>query len=250
MPPNAETGSHGPRTLERFLRGGAKRDAARRGVLHDAAGDPGAPARHGPHSGVDVEQVVEGKFLALALGEIPGAARLFRHVESRALSRVLAVTERHEPLHRQPEPAWQALFHRGEEAGDGRVVIRQVCENLGGELPSQDLVDLALAQLLQHEGIVERIGDDDDLGVVLRRRAEHRWPADIDVLYRVIEGDARLRHRLLEGIEVHRHQVDRLDSVPGDRGPVLREVAPGEDAAVHGGVQRLHPAVEHLGEGR
>jgi hypothetical protein len=104
--------------------------------------------------------------------------------------------------------------------------------------PSQDLVDPALAQLLQHR-VVERIGDDDDLGVVLRRRAEHRWPADVDVLHRIIEGDARLGHRLLEGIEVHRDEVDRLDSVPGDRGPMLREVARARMPPLRR-VQRLH----------
>ncbi len=147
------------------------------------------------------------------------------------------------------EPARQALFHRGEEARDGAVVVGEVREHLGGELAAHHLVDPALAQLLQHDGIVERIGDDDDLGVVLRRRAEHRWPADVDVLHRIVEGDARLGHRLLEGIEVDRDEVDRLDAVPRDGGAMLGEVAPREDAAVHRGVQRLHPAVEHLGEG-
>ena len=52
-----------------------------------------------------------------------GAAGLLGDVERRALFRVLAVAEQHEPLHRQAEAARQSLFHRREEAGDGTVVI-------------------------------------------------------------------------------------------------------------------------------
>ena len=51
-----------------------------------------------------------------------------------------------------------------------------------------------------------------------------------------------------ERIEVHDDEIDRRDAVLGDRRHVLGQVAPREQAAVHRGVQRLHAAVEHLGE--
>ena len=54
------------------------------------------------------------------------------------------------------------------------------------------------------------------------------------------------RHRRLERIEVAHDQVDRLDAVFLQRGPVLGIVAHGEDAAVDVRMQRLDPAVEHL----
>ena len=50
------------------------------------------------------------------------------------------------------------------------------------------------------------------------------------------------------GIEVHDHEVDRLDAVLAHRRHVRREVAAAEEAAVDLRVQRLHAAVEHLGE--
>ena len=56
------------------------------------------------------------------------------------------------------------------------------------------------------------------------------------------------RPRRLEGIEIHRHQIDGRDPVPGDGVEMRLLIAPGEDAAVNSRMQRLHPPVEHLGE--
>ena len=61
--------------------------------------------------------------------------------------------------------------------------------------------------------------------------------------------DARAGHGRLEGVEVHHHQVDGLDAVRPHGGHVLgvgraRPAAPPWIARV----QRLHPAVHHLGE--
>ena len=50
------------------------------------------------------------------------------------------------------------------------------------------------------------------------------------------------------GIEVDADEVDRLDAVLLHRGDVLGVVAQGEQAAVDFGMQRLDPAVHHLGE--
>ena len=57
-----------------------------------------------------------------------------------------------------------------------------------------------------------------------------------------------LRDRLLERVEVDADEVDRLDAVLLHRGDVLGVVALGEQAAVDLRVQRLDPAVHHLGE--
>jgi hypothetical protein len=48
-------------------------------------------------------------------------------------------------------------------------------------------------------------------------------------------------------VEVHHHQVERLDLHAGERFHVRRYTAVSEDAAVHARVQRLHAAVQHLG---
>ena len=54
------------------------------------------------------------------------------------------------------------------------------------------------------------------------------------------------RDRGFERIEVDDEDVDRGDAVVGERGHVLGPVAPREQAAVDGRVQRLDAAVEHL----
>ena len=54
--------------------------------------------------------------------------------------------------------------------------------------------------------------------------------------------------RLLERIQVHHHQLERHDALLGDRGHVVGAVAAAEDAAVDLGVERLDPAVHHLGK--
>ena len=48
------------------------------------------------------------------------------------------------------------------------------------------------------------------------------------------------------GIEVHHHQVDRLDAVRANRRLVVCVAAEVEQPAVNLGVERLHPAVQHF----
>jgi hypothetical protein len=82
--------------------------------------------------------------------------------------------------------------------------------------------------------------------MVLRRRADHRRPADVDVLDRVLERAVRLRHRRFERIEVHHHEIDRTDLVRLHLLAVLRVVAPRQQAAVNLRVQCLHAPVENF----
>ncbi len=57
--------------------------------------------------------------------------------------------------------------------------------------------------------IIIGIDDHRDIVVVLRRRADHRRAADIDILDAVIEARA-LRHRRLERIKADHQKIDRL----------------------------------------
>ncbi len=56
------------------------------------------------------------------------------------------------------------------------------------------------------------------------------------------------RDGLLERVEVHAHQVDRLDPLLGGGPQVLVVVAPRQQARVQPRVQRLHAPVHHLGK--
>ncbi len=59
---------------------------------------------------------------------------------------------------------------------------------------------------------------------------------------------AAARHGGLERVQVDHEQVDRPDGVGQHGGLVARVLADGEQPAVHQRVQRLQPAVHHLGE--
>ncbi len=52
----------------------------------------------------------------------------------------------------------------------------------------------------------------------------------------------------LEGVEVHRHQVEAVEPVLAELAHVLVAVGAGEQPGVHRGVERLDPAVEDLRE--
>ena len=86
------------------------------------------------------------------------------------------------------------------------------------------------------------------VGEVLRRAAQHRRPADVDHLDRLLLADAVPRGDLVERVEVDADQVEQLDPVLGERRQVGLDVAPGEETRVDVRVERLHPTAEHLRE--
>ena len=225
--------------------------AARVVVLDDHARRDLELARDPPRA-VEVEQVVERELLAVVLLDHR------QHVHPRAdlrvvrgaLVRVLAVREVDDLLVGADVEVREVLGPLGEPAGDARVVARGVGERLGGERLARLRGERALAHphLLEH-GVVA-LGRHDDRGVrvVLRRGADHRRAADVDVLDHLGVGDPAPRRRALERIEVHAHEVDRLDVVLLERLRVLGVLADGEQAGVELRVQRLDAAVHDLGE--
>ncbi len=120
--------------------------------------------------------------------------------------------------------------------------LRQVELGGGGHFA---LVGLHLGQ---HVGVVGRVGDDGDMRVVLGGGTHHGRPADVDVLDRVFQRAAGLGDGGRERVQVHHHQVDGRDVVLLQRGDMLGQVAARQDAGVHFRLQRLHAAIQHLGE--
>ena len=109
---------------------------------------------------------------------------------------------------------------------------------------------LGLPQLLQDRVVGLRLDHDRGEVEVLRRRADHRRPADVDVLDHLGLVDPAAGGRLLERVEVHAHEVDELDLVLLRGDHVGRVVAAGEQAGVELRVQRLDPPAHDLGEAR
>ena len=102
-------------------------------------------------------------------------------------------------------------------------------------------------ELGEHARVIVRVDHHRDVVVVLGRGADHRRSADVDVLDAVVEGRA-LRDRRLERIEIDHQQIDRRDAVLLHRCRVRGVVADRQQAAMHLRMQRLHPAVHHLGK--
>ena len=199
----------------------------------------------------DVEDVVERKLLAVELlRDLEEVA-----VERAFLMRILAVAELLLALEGQAE----SLAERGrlafagicaEPVGDRRVVGGDASEGLAREAPSRREGQRAvvLFHFVGDRGVVGGIDDDRDVGIILRRGAHQGRTADIDILDRFVAGDAGLRYRTLERIEVDDHQIDRLDSVILHLLLMARFGAAAQNSAVDFRMQRLHAAVEHLGK--
>ncbi len=105
------------------------------------------------------------------------------------------------------------------------------------------------AHLLKHGAKIVRVGRDSDIGMVLRRRADHRRPADIDVLDAIVIRRAA-RDRLFERIEIHIEKIDGEDVVRRHRGDMVGRVAHRQEPAMNGGMERLDAPIHHFRKAR
>src|SRR5690606_8873878 len=93
-------------------------------------------------------------------------------------------------------------------------------------------------------GIVAGVDHDGHVLMIFRGGTHHGRPADVDVLDGVGQRAVRLAHGGRKGVEVDRHQVDRLDAVLGHHRAV--QVTTAKNAAVDLRVQGLDPAIHHF----
>ena len=205
-----------------------------------------------------VEVVVVGHLLAVVQDGAAdaGALRLGEgrvRVHRRGLVRVLAVAQRvHEGHGHGALGRGRALADLAPQVlGHHRVVRRAVLVRLPGERLAHARVLLVGAvfvrEVVQQRLVVRGVHEHVHERVVLRGGADHRRAADVDVLHARREVGAR-SHRLAERVEVDGDDVDVPDVVLLHGGDVRVHVPAREDAAVHGGVQRLDAPVQHLGE--
>ena len=103
-------------------------------------------------------------------------------------------------------------------------------------------------ELFEHLRVVRRIDDDEHVAEVLGGGTDEARASDVDLFHQRVETRVRILRRLREGIEVDDDQVNRRYAVAGDRFEVVRAGTTRQDAGMDGGMQRLHPAVHHLGE--
>lgn len=98
--------------------------------------------------------------------------------------------------------------------GDDGIVGRDVGERLCGKRAPTLQRHAAPAQLIEDRGIVGGIGEDRDRLKVLRGGANHRRPANVDLLHRVRQRHRRVADRGREWVQIGGDEVDRRDPVP------------------------------------
>src|ERR1700675_1220862 len=101
-------------------------------------------------------------------------------------------------------------------------------------------------QLLEHTVVVLRPAYGNDRGEVLGGGPQERRAADVDHLDHAALVQLGPLDGELERIQVHTDQIERLDTVLGERGEVLFELAAAEDPRVDAGMQGLHAPAEYL----
>ena len=153
-------------------------DTAGVGVLEDGDGRLGKLGNQA-RGGGDVEDVVEGEFLAVELLEVVEESA----VELSLLMGVLAVAEAtgEGELEREGVAGGALVVEVG---ADGAVVGTGGGEGLHGEAGAELGRGLAAtgAHGLEHAGIVVGVDDDGDGAVVLRSAADHGGTADVNLL--------------------------------------------------------------------
>jgi hypothetical protein len=244
----------GKRLAPCFEQIGARRDAARVGVLDDHDGRVRfAELGDQLQRGIRIVDIVVAEFLALDLFGLGDAAgvRPGGNVEGSLLMRILSVAKWH--LQRGREgPAFRPallLVAKSKPLRDHGIVGGSQRERLGRHaLAEFERRRPAVAfQLGEELFIVCRIGDDRHVGVVLRGRTDHRGTADVDILNDFVATGAPHEGRF-ERIEIDDDEVDRRDSMLLHRRCVPGIVAHSEKSAVHLWMERLHPPIHHLRE--
>src|SRR6185436_8894789 len=95
-----------------------------------------------------------------------------------------------------------------------------------------------------------RTDDHSDVDRILRRGANHRGTADIDLFNGFFSRHARARDCLRKRIEIYNHEIDRLNSLLLHGGDMLRIVANPKQAAVYTWMKGLHASVHHFWKAR
>ena len=193
----------------------------------------GGPVQRGPLVGVLA--VAEGQRLA-AVGQVDRR----RQLGTTVVRGLVARRRRGRGLGGGggPDRLVEPGRHRGVvRGGQGERRARQPAARGGADPPVGP-------QLVEHHGVVGGVGEHGHRGVVLGRGADHGRAADVDHVLRARPAVGEVGDVDAERVDVHDHEVERLDALRGHVGLVGGVGRVGEDAAVHLGVQRDHPVPE------
>mmetsp|Transcript_22535 Transcript_22535/g.36534 ORF Transcript_22535/g.36534 Transcript_22535/m.36534 type:complete len:972 (-) Transcript_22535:1500-4415(-) len=249
------TKGRGPVTIKgpciRLFQRGPCRNAAGVGMFDDGTGRPLAcKFADQLKRRIGVIDVVIGQFLTLMLhrGSQPRTVRTVC-VKRRRLMRVLAITQRLGQGPAKGAATWHAAHLRGHPGAHRRVIgrrpgIGRLRQTLPQGIAGLPAIGLHLGQ---NSGIILNIDHHRHKPMVLRRRADHRRAANVDILDHF--GIFRpFGHGFFKRIEVHNDQIDGTNLMGLHRGHVVVVVAQGKQTAMDHGMQCLDAAIHHLGK--
>ena len=222
-------------------------------MLGDGDCRGGVVAGH-PIRGVEVEQVVERRPRAGQLGRVGDGARAVGRltVDRRALVGILPVAQVVHLFQDQRQAPRECVARDLVQVGrDLGVIGGHGTERIGGQLGSQLRRHVAQCLELRHDPtIVLRAGHRGHAGRVTRRGPKQRGPAHVDHLDRHVDADHLAPDLGREGLDVDDDQVDQADPLLDQLLQLFRDVAPGEDAGIDRGVERLDLATDERGDVR
>ena len=138
----------------------------------------------------------------------------------------------------------------GHPGCDGRVVGRRPFKGAGRQPPTLGQRCAAAAEGGEEFVVLFGAGHHRGERVVFGRGPHEAGTAHVDQFDRLASRAIGPGNSRLEGVEVDNHSVERVDAVVGEDSPVIGTVVAGEHAREDPRVERLHAAVEDLGEGR
>ena len=195
------------------------------------------------HRGVEVEEIVVRQLLALKLLE-----RMIGR-EGRGLMRILAVSQLPVENRRLARPDRRGrLSSTGQESRDRRVVLARLLEHSDGAPKTKVLADVV--DLIEEFCIERRIAQRQYMTMILRRGAQHRWTADVDLLDRFFDRHAFFRDRRFEWVQIHDDEIDRRNRQTLDVRDVIGVIAIMQNRAEHFRRERLYASAENFGSAR
>ena len=130
---------------------------------------------------------------------------------------------------------------------DGAVVLADAVERGHGQCKAGGVAPAAvLAQLVHHRAVLRGVGEHRHVLPIFGSTAHHGGAANVDVLDRVFQGATGLGHRRFKGVQVDDQQIDGVNAMRLQGLHVRRQIAAGQQAPVHHGVQGFDAAIEHL----
>ncbi len=136
-----------------------------------------------------------------------------------------------------------------EVAGNMHVVVRRMHEDLRSQFRTEiRRRESVFLNLRGDSGIISRIAEYRHRMVIFCGASKQGRATDVDLFDDLGIGFTLVTCRFLKRIQIHDHQIDRLNAEFFRLRYVLRDVSTEENTAHHLGMHRLHTTPKALGE--